>query len=108
MPSRFVLVPGAEGRVDTAPLLRHLADDVAEVMGQLSPVDEGDMRSTIRVEDGGDDKIVVAVGGIPGKVTGKPVNYVRYVEQGTSKMSAQPFMRPALYRYRDGAGRRIS
>ena len=107
MPTRFVLVPGAEGRVDTAPLLRHLADDVAEVMGQLSPVDSGDMRSTIRVEGASEDVATVAVGGIPGEVTGELVDYAHFVERGTSKMSAQPFMRPALYRYRDGAGRRI-
>ena len=99
--ARWVLVPNAEGRVDAGPLLTDLANDVADVMRTLSPVDEGDMVSTIRVLSyGAKDSRTVAVGGIAGKVTGKPVDYVVYVERGTSKMAAQPFMRPALYRYR--------
>jgi HK97 gp10 family phage protein len=102
MPSRIVLVPNAEGRVDTRPLLNHLANDVADVMRTLAPVDEGDMVSTIRPHKATLSRVKIVVGGIRGKVTGKPVNYARFVEQGTSKASAQPFMRPALWRYRSG------
>jgi HK97 gp10 family phage protein len=99
---RVVLVPDADGRVDAGPLLRDLADDVADVMRDLAPVDTGDMRSTIRVLDVTANNARIGAGGIPGAVTGNLVDYVVYVERGTSKMSAQPFMRPALYRYRAG------
>lgn len=103
--SRIVLVPNAEGRVDTTPLLDYLANDVADVMRQLAPVDEGDMVSTVRPLKARGDRVKVSVGGMRGKVTGKPVGYAGYVEQGTSRMAAQPFMRPALFRYRSGGGR---
>lgn len=99
--ARWVLYPDASGKVDVSPLLRYLAEDVADDMRPLTPVDEGDMVSTIRVLTyGSKTSARVTVGGIPGKATGKPVDYAHFVERGTSKMAAQPFMRPALYRYR--------
>lgn len=100
--TRIVLVPDAEGRIDTRPVLRDIVDDVADVMRQLAPVDEGDMVSTVRPSVISETLGRVTVGGMPGEVTGKPVGYAHYVERGTSKMSAQPFMRPALFRYRTG------
>lgn len=111
MATRVVVVPGAIDKIDTGPLLTYLGDDVAEVMRGLSPVDEGDMRSTIRVGRpsgrAAQSKIRVTVGGMKGRVTGKPVGYTHFVERGTSKMAAEPFMRPALYRYRSGGGRTV-
>lgn len=101
--TRWELMPDASGRVDTRPLLDHLAEDVAKVMRTLAPVDEGDMVSTVRTTKATKAGTVrVKVGGIKGKVTGKMVDYVIFVERGTSRQSAQPFMRPALYRYRPG------
>jgi HK97 gp10 family phage protein len=100
VPSRFVVYPDAMNRIEYGPLLDHLAEDVASDARRLAPVDEGDMVSTIRVLKSGKKARKIAVGGIKGKVTGKPVDYAVYVERGTSKMAAQPFMKPALYRYR--------
>jgi HK97 gp10 family phage protein len=101
MPTRFVVYADAMNKIDSGPILDYLADDVAADMMKLSPVDEGDMRSTIRVRSYGSKRSRrVVVGGMRGKVTGKPVDYAGYVERGTSKMPAQPFMKPALYRYR--------
>lgn len=99
---RFVLHRAAlEEGADAGDLLDRLADDIASDMKALAPVDTGDMVSTIRVLNyGAKDRRTVAVGGIKGKVTGNLVDYVVYVERGTSKMAAQPFMAPATYRYR--------
>lgn len=101
MPTTWVIHRDELGRLDTAPLLADLGEDVAEDMRRIAPVDTGDMVSTVRVRSFGSKRTVrVLAGGIPGKVTRRLVDYVVYVERGTSKMAAQPFMRPALYRYR--------
>lgn len=98
---RFVIHADSLDKIDPGPLLDELAEDVAADMRRLAPVDTGDMVSTIRVLSYGAKKTrSVVVGGIPGKVTGNPVDYPVYVERGTSRMAAQPFMAPATYRYR--------
>lgn len=68
---------------------RPITEDVYEMMRRLVPIDTGLLRSTIEwiyVDGTG----VIFVG----------TDYWRYVEYGTSKMAAQPFIRPALYRRR--------
>lgn len=54
----------------------------------LVPVDTGALQDSIRVEVEG-DLVQFAVGG-------GNIDYALYVEMGTSKMPAQPFMRPAI------------
>lgn len=100
MATRWVIHLDELNRLDARDLLDDLADDVADDMRRLGAVDTGDMVSTVRVLDRGRRSVKVAVGGIKGKVTGRKVDYHLYVEEGTSKMKAQPFIRPALYRYR--------
>ena len=53
------------------------------------PVDTGRLRSSITNEVGQDGEGLVAV-------IGTNVEYAPYVELGTSKMAAQPFLLPAL------------
>lgn len=53
------------------------------------PVDTGRLRSSITHQVGQDGKGVVGV-------VGTDVDYAPYVEMGTSRMGAQPFLRPAL------------
>ena len=53
------------------------------------PVDTGRLRSSITNEIGQDGEGLVAV-------IGTNVEYAPYVELGTSKMAAQPFLLPAL------------
>ena len=53
------------------------------------PVDTGRLRSSIANEIGQDGEGLVAV-------IGTNVEYAPYVELGTSKMAAQPFLLPAL------------
>ena len=54
----------------------------------------GSLRSTIRHEFEGDDTVAVKAGGIDGIY--KFVNYAVYVEMGTRKMKAQPYLKPAF------------
>lgn len=64
-------------------------DEVVSVAKQNAPVDTGTLRDSIEGTvrtDGGDIILVV----------GSPVEYAVYVEFGTSKMEAQPYLRPAL------------
>ena len=58
-------------------------------MQRLTPVDTGALRDSERVEVHGDAVLLIAG-------DGQQVDYPFYVELGTSKMSAQPYMRPAL------------
>ena len=51
----------------------------------LTPVDTGNLRSSLDFEVSSDNATVFT-----------PVIYSEHVEYGTSKMSAQPFVRPAL------------
>jgi HK97 gp10 family phage protein len=65
------------------------ANLIADVARQLSPVDTGALRDSIRVE-GGDDALSRKV--IAG---GDGVDYAAFVEYGTSVSPAQPYMTPA-------------
>ena len=89
-----------ERRTDA--LVERLAKLSAEDMRRTAPVDSGDMVSTIRVEKPRDLVREVKCGGSYGE-SGEYVDYTVYVELGTSRMAAQPFMRPALYRLRTAA-----
>lgn len=62
---------------------------------RLAPVDEGDLVTTIRYRRDGMG-IVVAAGNMAGRQ--KFVDYADHVERGTSKMAAQPYMRPGVMR----------
>lgn len=102
--TRFELDSGAivtiEGRADD--LIERLAELSAEDMRRTGPVDSGNMVSTVRVEKPRDLVREVKVGNMIGD-TGEFVDYAVYVELGTSRTPAQPFIRPALYRLRTTA-----
>jgi HK97 gp10 family phage protein len=64
------------------------------------PVDTGSLRDSIRVERGGEGQgwrqVRVRAGGyVTNPKTGRLVNYSNFVEFGTRKMSAQPYLQPA-------------
>lgn len=69
--------------------LQRRALQVERAAKQLCPVDTGRLRSSITNEIGQDGEGLVAV-------IGTNVEYAPYVELGTSKMAAQPFLLPAL------------
>jgi HK97 gp10 family phage protein len=62
---------------------------------QLAPVDTGRLRASVTYEVGRDSQGLVAL-------VGTDVSYGPYVELGTRRMSARPFLRPALQAARSG------
>ena len=74
--------------------VRKAAFDTARAARALSPVDTGNLRSSIGVTtDSGwrNDTLTATVG--------PTAHYGRYVEEGTSRMGPQPYMMPAADRH---------
>jgi HK97 gp10 family phage protein len=73
---------------------RLAADLMAQDMRRYVPVDTGELKASIRVEDipGG---ARISIGDVAAGV-----DYHLYQEFGTSIMAAQPYIRPAVYQYR--------
>lgn len=63
----------------------------------LTPVDTGNLRASIIHEREGDYTEVVGPSNAAAPI--KDVGYAVYVELGTRKMKAQPFLNPALNNY---------
>lgn len=61
------------------------AETVCESAKSLCPVDTGRLQSSINVQSGGNTAVISA-----------DTEYAAFVEFGTSKMSAQPYLVPAL------------
>lgn len=70
-------------------VVQETKDDVVEVAQDRVPVDTGKLQGSIdgTVRTRGDNIVFLV---------GSPVEYAAYVELGTSNMSAQPYLRPAL------------
>lgn len=79
-----------EGAADN--VIRKWSGKVVQEARRLVPVDTGNLRSSIRFDP--NTRTIRAVGGAGGRV------YAGYVEFGTSRMKAQPYLRPALAKYR--------
>lgn len=71
--------------------LEKIADAVERDVKRLAPVDTGHLRASIRRDPVIGDTVSIRA----------TAEYARYVEQGTSRMHAQPFLKPALYRRRE-------
>lgn len=86
MAVRITMIPGWEDHIEelSKPLVDRILRDIAADARSTAPVDTGEMVSTIRVAEG---ERRVYVGS----------DHWHFVEYGTSRMSAQPFMRPAAY-----------
>lgn len=67
-----------------------VAEAVEQDMVDLCPVDTGELRDSITSEATGDTVYISVTAG-----------HASFVEFGTSKMRAQPFIRPALYKRRN-------
>lgn len=81
------LLESIDGPVGKEILRRTLA--VERAAKRLCPVDTGRLRSSITHEIQKDGRGLVGV-------VGTNVSYAAYVEFGTSRMRAQPYLRPAL------------
>lgn len=82
-----LLFNGPDGPVGK--VLARAATRTTTAAKRLAPVDTGRLRASIAQEIGGDDDGLVAR-------VGTNVEYAPYLEFGTSRMSARPFLRPAL------------
>ena len=106
MTTRWVLHAENIDAIDTEPLLRHLADDVAGDMRGLAPERTGNLKTGVEVTEVTDQRAKItstrpAGGGGRGPTQPEYAEEVPvFVELGTSDTRAQPYMRPALYRYR--------
>lgn len=84
---------GADASRETAEFIKDRAQD-------LVPVDTGRLRDSIRVTKVGSREYTVG--------PGDEVEYAEYVEFGTSRMAAQPYMRPAAEIARREFPRRVA
>lgn len=99
------------------PALLKSANEIADNMRALVPVDEGDLQASIEVTGPGETTPAYAVGG--GSATAEPnqalvtvgnpdVRTGHMIEFGTVKAEAQPFMRPGFRIAKPRVMRRIS
>lgn len=73
-------------RIDSAceKSVKETCEDIQRMAKQFAPVRSGKLRDSIKIK----------VDGLKGEVY-SDVSYVGYVENGTRKMRARPFLRPA-------------
>jgi HK97 gp10 family phage protein len=86
--------------VDTEGLLRRLAGEVAEDAKRLAPRRTGNLARSIHVSEVDDRHAIVEADPRNHDASAGNEPYAGYVERGTSDTPAQPFLRPATYRYR--------
>lgn len=100
MPFRIVIDSAADGRIGQA-LSEYFAAQLGPRIQQNAkravPVDTGDLKDSIVVQVETGDRPVLQVG-VDSDI--HAVDYGRYVEEGTSRMAAQPYLRPAVYQAR--------
>lgn len=96
MATRWVIYPDALDKADYTEVMGEIGDKVVDVMVDLVPVNTGDLRENIRLDEVTSEHVVI--------VSTRPTSeqYAEevpvYVEEGTSDTKARPYMRPALYR----------
>lgn len=89
-------VPDVKSRVKDAvrTALDRMGEKVVELAQDRTPVDTGNLRASITHQADGDDTELVGTSNAAAPF--KPVEYAPYVELGTRKMHAQPFLVPAI------------
>jgi len=75
-------------------VLKFIGLEVERKAVDIVPVDTGRLKASISTEVVDDDTVETGPNASP-KSGVKPVEYAVYVEYGTYKMAAQPYMRPA-------------
>jgi len=100
-----------DSRLDNAmdEALNEIAEKIRDDAKNFVPVDTGALQKSIRVEKKRrlEVSVVAGGGGIINPKSGREVNYAGYVEFGTSRMRAQPYMQPALEKNMNGIPRII-
>lgn len=72
--------------------LRAIGMQAEQYAKDLSPVDTGRLQNSLTYEVDTSNKAVII---------GSGVEYAPYVEQGTSKQKAKPYLRPAIIDHKD-------
>lgn len=72
--------------------LEIIGNKAADYAAGLAPVDTGNLRNSLTSEVDSADKSVII---------GTPVEYAPFVEYGTSRQRAQPYLRPAVENHMD-------
>ena len=90
---------------ETTSALNEVAEKIRDSAKENAPVDTGTLQKSIAKETithkGKVKSIRVRAGGrVRNPKTGRLVDYASYVEFGTSRMAAQPFLRPAYVEHR--------
>jgi len=93
---------GQDGRTETVERLERIAEIIRDESRILCPVETGSLQQSIRTfkREGLGALCSVGVsagnGGVVNPNTGREVDYARFVEYGTSRRAAKPFLRLAL------------
>jgi len=93
---------GQDGRTETVERLERIAEIIRDEARILCPVETGSLQQSIRAFKREGLGALCSVGVSAGNAsvvnpkTGRTVDYARYVEYGTSRRAAKPFLRPAL------------
>jgi HK97 gp10 family phage protein len=77
--------------------IRKTAYDIEADAKALAPVDTGTLMNSISTDITGDGRF-----GVMEAEIGPTVDYAQFVEEGTSRMAPQPYMRPAFDRRSPG------
>lgn len=94
MSSSFHLDPEAQAKLDALAsdyLTKKVLPSMVKKAKRIVPVESGHLQESIGQESQGGHHYLVAT-----------EDYAAFVELGTSKMHAQPFLRPAVYTVLDG------
>jgi len=93
---------GQYGRLETVEQLERIAEMIRDEARILCPVETGSLQRSIQTfqREGSGTLCTVGVSagnaGVFNPKTGREVDYARFVEYGTSRRAAKPFLRPAL------------
>jgi HK97 gp10 family phage protein len=90
-----------EGKLETVRALEKAAEMVRDEAKALCPVDTGSLQRSIRTFKREVGEVLcgfgVSAGGyVINPKTRRTVNYATFVEYGTSRLAAKPFLRPAF------------
>lgn len=96
-----VIAPSELGE-QVEPKMRNLGNAIGRRMQRLVPKKTWALHDSIEVATDRDGAKVTTQVGVGGTVNGVEVDYWDYVERGTSRQKAQPYMRPALLQSRAG------
>jgi len=93
--------------------VKEVAGAIRDDAKEMCPVDTGSLQKSIRIgayamPAGHTHSVRVTAGGyVTNPKTNRKVDYASYVEFGTSRQRAQPFLRPAIVKHRKDLARAI-